>query len=244
MLWSSREYILHTWWRWNWAHRAANQFSRLICVSEAVQRECEKKGYQCPLSVIRNGLADLPVQGRAPDAKLRIGFLGAGQPQRKGFSIVEQWIRQLQGNVIWKLYGGASEKTLALIGRLQEVAPVEYRGFQKRDAIFSEIDVLVHASNLFDPLPTVLIEAARAGLPCIASSNGGAAEIVEAGGSGFIFDPKDPADGLEKLRRLLDPQLRAAMGQAAREIFDKKFRVERMVREYEEFFEQLAAGKK
>ena len=294
MIWSSREYIFRTWWRWQWAHRSANSFSQLICVSDAVRQDCIRKGYRCPLAVVRNGLADMPIPERAPSEKVRVGFLGLSGGASKGFNIVEQWIPMFGNQAVWKLYGQASESTLKRIEKLKEdreqpsspqASPshgrsedrgrrsevedqtldshqkpsenefltttthqrttghsglIDYRGFQDRETIFGEIDVLVHASPTFDSLPTVLIEAARAGLPCIASSNGGAGEIVENGVSGFIFDPKNPEEGFEKLKQLLDPELRREMGSNARKIFEERFRVERMVREYEKVFEQLS----
>ncbi len=290
-VWCTQELVLRTWWRWQWAYRAASRFDQLVCVSEAVRRECERKGYQSKLSVIRNGIADQPVPERGLSDKVRIGFLGMEYPQRKGFSIVEQWIPRLGGSVLWKLYGNASGRTLKRLetgnqrsedrgqktedrsqraevgGQRSEVRQgqtgnfsasgrsagggndfneygdatistsgtprfFEYMGECPREKIFREIDILVHTSTLFDPLPTVLIEAARAGIPCIASSNGGAAEIVEDGISGLLFDPAYPGEGLEKMKRLLDPDLRDEMGTKARKIFEKRFQVERMVGEY------------
>jgi glycosyltransferase involved in cell wall biosynthesis len=291
MVWCTQELVLRTWWRWQWAQRAAGRFEKLICVSEAVKQECIKKGYRCPLTVIRNGLAGFPVPERVSDDKVRIGFLGMEYPQRKGFSVVEQWIPMLGNQVVWNLYGAASGRTLKRLktgnqrsevrgqktedrsqrteggGQRSEVRQgqtgnfsafgrsagcgndfnehgdatistsgtprlFEYMGDCPREKIYREIDVLVHASTLFDPLPTVLIEAARAGIPCIASSSGGAGEIVEDGVSGFIFDPKCPEEGQEKLKSLLDPELRRRMGKKARERFETQFRVERMAAEY------------
>ena len=107
-----------------------------------------------------------------------------------------------------------------------------FRGQQDPETIFSEIDILVHPSTTFDSLPTALIEAARAGIPCIASLSGGACEIVDNGGSGIIFDPKNVFQGLEKLELLLGLQLRDQMGRAARQVFEERFQTERMAEEY------------
>lgn len=243
MVWCTQELVLRTWWRWQWAHRAANHFSKMICVSEAVRQECIQKGYKCPLMVVPNGLANIPVPERTPSDKVRIGFLGMEYPQRKGFSVIEQWIPVIGDQVIWKLYGKASKSTIKRIGNRGRKSEgggqrgeIEYRGFLNRETIFREIDVLVHTSTLFDPLPTVLIEAARAGIPCIASSNGGAAEIVEDGVSGFIFDPSNPEEGLKKLKKLLDPALREKTGCNARQIFEQRFRAGKMTGQYRQIF--------
>lgn len=109
---------------------------------------------------------------------------------------------------------------------------IDYRGRQSRETIFSEIDILVHPSTTFDSLPTALIEAARAGIPCIASSLGGASEIVKEENSGFLFDSENPVEGLEKLKRLIDLSLREQMGESARRVFEEQFHVERMAEEY------------
>lgn len=253
MVWCTQELVLRTWWRWQWAHRAANWFEKLVCVSEAVHQECIRKGYKCPMTVIRNGLADISIPERVPSDKVRIGFLGMSRPASKGFSLVEQWICQLQEDVVWKLYGKASRRTLSRLENMNvsfcheehkkndpnayNLTPnTLFRGHQTCETIFSEIDILVHPSTTFDSLPTALIEAARARIPCVSSSIGGAEEIVEEGSSGFLFDSEISGEGLEKLKRLFDPQLRDQMGCSARQIFEEHFRVDRSVEEYRQVF--------
>jgi len=73
--------------------------------------------------------------------------------------------------------------------------------------------------------------------------SGGAAEIIEDGSSGFLFDPKNFFQGLEKLELLLDPQLRGQMGRNARQVFEERFRVERMAEEYWRTLARLVAAK-
>ncbi len=64
----------------------------------------------------------------------------------------------------------------------------------------------------------VLLEAAAAGLACVAGNSGGASEAVSNSRTGFVVsDPRDPAQLVGHLRRLLDePGLAAAMGAAGR----------------------------
>lgn len=64
----------------------------------------------------------------------------------------------------------------------------------------------------------VFLEAAAAGVPCVAGESGGAAEAVVHGVTGqVVARPQDPADVAAALDRLLsDPELRRRQGEAAR----------------------------
>ena len=85
----------------------------------------------------------------------------------------------------------------------------------------------------FDSFPTVLLEAARAGLPVVATDLGGSVEIVAHEQTGFLFSPAKAEDGLRWLQLLVQsPELRSSMGRAARTRFVAEFGVERMVAQY------------
>lgn len=60
------------------------------------------------------------------------------------------------------------------------------------EAAYAAADVLVLPSES-EGLPAVLIEAGLAGVPAVASSSGGNAEIIEDGVTGRIVPPADPA---------------------------------------------------
>jgi glycosyltransferase involved in cell wall biosynthesis len=107
------------------------------------------------------------------------------------------------------------------------------RGHQPSSLIYSEIDILLHCSLEFDPLPTVLLEASRAGIPAIATDLGGAREIIQHKVSGFLFNPKDPSLGKSYLELLVNSEeLRFRMGNAARSIYEMNFTVQNMVNHY------------
>lgn len=63
-----------------------------------------------------------------------------------------------------------------------------------------------------------LLEAAAAGLPCVASRIYGVTDAVEDGTTGLLVPPRDAEALAAAIDRLLrDPQLRASMGRAGRE---------------------------
>jgi len=83
---------------------------------------------------------------------------------------------------------------------------------------YSAADAFV-LPTLYDPCSLSVLEAAACGLPCITTRFNGAGELLTEGREGFVLD--DPCDLellAERMRRLLDPALRARMGEAARQL--------------------------
>jgi glycosyltransferase involved in cell wall biosynthesis len=61
-----------------------------------------------------------------------------------------------------------------------------------------------------------VIEAAAAGIPAIAPRAGGVMDTILDGQTGYLYQPQNQADFLDKLTRLItDPQLRQSMGSKA-----------------------------
>jgi UDP-glucose:(heptosyl)LPS alpha-1,3-glucosyltransferase len=82
--------------------------------------------------------------------------------------------------------------------------------------LFAAADALVHPTR-WDACSLSTIEAGAAGLPVITTRSNGAAALIENGVTGFVLaDPEDEAALVDAMRRLLDPVLRARMGEAAR----------------------------
>jgi glycosyltransferase involved in cell wall biosynthesis len=79
------------------------------------------------------------------------------------------------------------------------------------------------------------------GLPVIACSGSGAAEVVQHGETGLLVAPRD-VDGLvEALRRLLaEPVERAAMGQRARSYVEREADSRQCLRRMEAFYGTVA----
>ena len=86
-------------------------------------------------------------------------------------------------------------------------------------------------------MPVSLMEAMSAGLPCVASSLEGIAQLIPDEQYGTLI-PAGNADLLaETLRaRLADPEGRAAQGRAAAERIRRSFSLEASCRQYEDLF--------
>lgn len=193
------------------------------------------------MTVIRNGLPDAPFvsKPREANAPLRVGFLGLNEVW-KGIEIVAALVEDLEARpVTWELFGSPSVQTQPIIDSLLARFPskVHFHGRRTPAEIFSSIDVVFHPSIAFDPYPTVLLEAARAGIPAIASDIGGAPEIVAHEHTGLLFPAGDKVGAQKAIEVLLtQPERRSILGAAARARYENCFRVEMMADSYDAFW--------
>ena len=222
---------------------SANRMHGLACVSTAVQDEVIKAGYKCPVSVCHNGIPNQKLLSSTTGSPkpVRIGFLGM-YADWKGFNLVSQWIKATTDlHVIWNLYGEPTPKNLDLLKSMPQ--NVNRMGWTPMPEIWSHVDILVHASTEFDPFPTVLLEAARAGVPCLASNLGGAAEIIQNEISGYLFNPRKPEEGLKRLKKMiLDENQKGDLGTAANQIYQKSFTAQDMGKRYASFWRNLMSS--
>jgi glycosyltransferase involved in cell wall biosynthesis len=87
-----------------------------------------------------------------------------------------------------------------------------------------------------------LVEALYVGTPVVATRVGGIPEIVEDGVDGILVPPADSGALAGTLGTLLQDQARLErLRGAGRERVRTRFGVERMVRQYEELYQELAA---
>jgi UDP-glucose:(heptosyl)LPS alpha-1,3-glucosyltransferase len=83
---------------------------------------------------------------------------------------------------------------------------------------YAAADVYVHPT-WYDPCSLTVIEALAGGIPVITTRFNGASEFLTEGQEGFVIaDPADTVALAEKMRVLLDPELRFTMGADARRL--------------------------
>jgi glycosyltransferase involved in cell wall biosynthesis len=114
------------------------------------------------------------------------------------------------------------------------------------NALMNACDVVVHASVEPEPWGLVLAEAMAAGRAVIGAAAGGPLEMIANGQTGLLTPPGDAAalaGAMESLFR--QPELRRALGEAARqyaeEHFDRFRAAEAMCRELRRSYESHAA---
>ena len=223
---------------------SAERMKAAVVVSHAMEDEFKAAGYRARLCTIHSGLVDKTFR-REPSGAVRIGFLGMYAPW-KGFEVVERWIRALGGiRASWHLFGRTIPQWEASSQRLRAdfSETVFLEGFCDPSEIFQRIDLLVHASTGFDPLPNVLVEALRAGIPALASNRGGGPEIILEGKTGYVIDVMDHESAVEKIQFLVEnPSTLSEMGSEARSWFETEYRVDRMAEGYESLWRELISA--
>jgi glycosyltransferase involved in cell wall biosynthesis len=156
---------------------------------------------------------------RPPDAPRREGFriLFVGHlSQRKGILYLLEAVKRLN----------LPDAELVLVGKMvgPETAFAPYRGvfrhvthvpYHEVHRLFQEADIFVYPS-LHEGSAFATYEALASGLPIVTTKNAGS--VARDGQEGFIVPIRDVEALMERIERLYrDADLRAAMGQAARQ---------------------------
>lgn len=146
-------------------------------------------------------LGDEPPPVRA--AVTTVGMLGRLTPWKGQDVFLDAFARAfpsptVRARVIGSAMFGETDFEQALRARARHLGiadRVEFTGFRADvDAELRQLDVLVHASVLADPLPGVVLEGMAAGVPVIAANAGGNPEHLRHGVNGLLHRPGDADD--------------------------------------------------
>lgn len=190
------------------------------------------------LSGIKGSLV-VGVAGELREHKGQDDFLRAAQQVSSAINDVE-FVIAGEDQSPRKEYRAQLERLVAELG-LQ--ARVHFTGWLEDVAAFlPALDIFVSSSRV-EPFGLVMVEAMAAGLPVVATSTGGAREIVEDGVTGKLV----PIGDWQALSRavsvlLLDEEERRSMGERGRERARTRFSLERMVAETEALYGEVLAA--
>jgi len=108
---------------------------------------------------------------------------------------------------------------------------------------FQAADMYVHASKA-ETFPNTILEAMACALPVVASNVGGISEQVVDGETGLLVESLNPNQLAKAVLRLLeDPNLRLQMGTAGLERVKEYFTLERQVKQYQEWYEEIVSNR-
>lgn len=141
--------------------------------------------------------------------------------------------------------GSLQRETEALAAELGLDDAVRFLGVR------SDVPVVMSAadgyvlSSAWEGMPMVLLEAAAAGLPIVATEVGGNREVVLEGETGFLAPPRDDAALGAAMLRLarLAPEERRAMGERGRARIKAKYGLRRVAERWEEIYREVLARK-
>jgi glycosyltransferase involved in cell wall biosynthesis len=105
-------------------------------------------------------------------------------------------------------------------------------------------DVFVMPSLWDDPFPTVMLEAAAAGLPIVAGARGGITEFLEGCPEfAFVSDPGDPDELARSAGAFIEaPTRREAAGRWLRARVEREFDWTRVCEDFEDLYDALPGG--
>jgi glycosyltransferase involved in cell wall biosynthesis len=107
--------------------------------------------------------------------------------------------------------------------------------------LYPEFDLVVHYSTRPEPFGRVVLEALACGIPVLAAQAGGPLEIVEAGRSGWLVPPNDPAALAGAMIRAAGADL-APLREAARRRAESRFSADRHAEEVARLLRTVASG--
>ena len=112
---------------------------------------------------------------------------------------------------------------------------VKYLGVSDNiEDILGDVDCVVLPSFYREGVPKSLLEAAAMGKPLITTDNVGCRETVEDGKTGYLCQPRSVSDLCDKMELIINMHLedRIAMGKAGRELIEKKFDEQIVIKKY------------
>jgi GT2 family glycosyltransferase/glycosyltransferase involved in cell wall biosynthesis len=157
--------------------------------------------------------------------RLRLAFAGSLIPSKAPHLLLEAVDALPPGRITVDLLGtlapyhgetSYATRVAPLLGKpfVRKLGPVPH---ERVPDAFADVDALVVPSEWIENAPFVIREAFAAGLPVIASSLGGMAEMVRHEHDGLLFAPGDSAALASAISRLLDePELLDRLRQGIR----------------------------
>jgi glycosyltransferase involved in cell wall biosynthesis len=208
-----------------------------------------------PVKCVRNAIPDLglkPNRSSGPSGPLRFLLLASIEP-RKGQDVFVEALallpRELQEAAHFQIAGrnlaaDFSQKVNAVASTLKNVTVSGALNHTEAIELMSGADVIVSASR-DEAMPTVtILEAMCLGKALIATTVGGAREILVEGENSLLVRPETPAALAAAIRRFIDdPALVSELGAKARETYEKHFTMERFGKEFGALIDEVIAAR-
>lgn len=223
-------------------HRAAELLGTgaIVCSSDFTAAIQRARTPSTPVVRIHLGSAPVPPAAARPDgAPPTVGTVGRLQRWKRVELLLDAAARVLEREpeVRFLVVGGGDpavdpgypEELRRRAEALGIAAAVTFTGHVDDAADrMSTLDVLAHTARQ-EPFGLVITEALVRGVPVVAPSEGGPAEIVRDGVDGLLVDPVDSDAVATAIRTLLrDPERRRRMGAAGRARVIERFTEARM----------------
>lgn len=157
-------------------------------------------------SVIFNSFEPVVIRDSTPKRPhIVFGYMGRID-RRKGIEwLLESFANMsISSQAVLVIAGEGEPSYVSHLQSRFNLPSVKYVGRTTQEDFFSKIDVAVVPSIIGEALGRVIIEAYAFGKPVIASRRGGIPEIMEDGRTGFLVDPDQPGQLVDRMRQFMD----------------------------------------
>lgn len=202
-------------------------FQTFICISNYAKLIAgdEKQTYLIP-NAVRSPFFN--VQRKSGESPLRSLYLGALSPLKRPTDLMEahRELRQWFPSLETVLCGAPESQSYMRYLYAQSSEGIIFRGHLDQEGLINELceaTVLVLPSSQ-ENFPMVIGEAMAAGVPVVATTVGGIADMLENGRTGFLYEAGDVGTLTMTLKGLLsDCQLRMKLTEAAKSEAHNRF---------------------
>jgi glycosyltransferase involved in cell wall biosynthesis len=217
----------------------AQKKSNYIAVSEYHKNSLISYGVNpSKIKVIYNGVDKKKYcnsEIRLPVNSFNVLFVGRLHNEKNPMMVLQIAKRMKGMNIHFTIAGDGSQKDiLAKYKEDQKLDNLSVLGYKENiGELLHESDILLAPSKM-ETFGIAIAEAMSCNLPVIASNVGGIPELIIDEKGGFLCEPNDIDDFVEKINYLKDnPKLMTEFGQFNRQRFEMLFTVERMMNELE-----------
>ena len=241
----------------------ANRAQAVVANSQATAAAYrDAGGKNRRLTVIPNGFKPFPLQSgfSTPPSGKQNGTLKAEFPIVGLFGRIAPWkgqhvfikalaeLTQVHGLIVGEaLFTNEdrrySQKLRDLAMELGIADRIHFTGFRSEiHPLLLSVDVVVHCSTSPEPFGRVIVEAMLAGRPVVVTRAGGATEIVTDNQTGLLVEPGNSHALAAAIQRLLDNrELAAEMGRAAKRDAEQRFRLDRILHQWNDCIAEVIA---
>ena len=235
-----------------WAHLlfqlSCHRTTRVVAVCRSVGEAC-RGILSLPASrsaVIYNGIELEPFLGpprRRVDGRFIFGTVGRMVPVKDHGCMFQAFARAHAHHAECELHllgdGELEQELRALAAKLEILGAVHFHGFSNEVAPFlGGIDCFLLSSRN-EGLPMSILEAMAAGLPVVATSVGGVAELVTDAACGWLSPPREPRALAACMIQSMEAPDLEERGTRARQAALANYSVSRMGQEYLQLFREL-----
>jgi glycosyltransferase involved in cell wall biosynthesis len=228
------------------AERLASRLkAQIICVSDYDRAMALRLriGASDDIATVRYGIPDIATPGTVIPQQAIPRFLMVArfneQKDHETLLYAINLLKDIQFEVQFAGSGPGLARCKQIVASLGLSSHVVFLG-DRSDVpnLLTSADAFVLSTH-YEGLPISILEAMRAGLPVIATSVSGIPEEIDDGISGLLTQPRDPKSIAAALRKLIEnPDLRRAMGLAARRKYLQEFTAVRMYKEIIQIYDK------